>query len=236
MQKQDALAIAKVKEYAAKQPTSAPVQNFLGSVLLVSGDRSLARTAFHAAIAADPTYLNADLGLIQVDMADRKWDDARKKLNAILSVREESTARLWLGMVEEANGNHELALGHFRRAADGDSQNPLALNNLAYLILKSGKNPDEALKYAQKAAEMAPDDPDTNDTLGWVLYTKGAYAMAVRHLELAAKGGGAVPKFHLAMAYAKAGDAAKGRAVLSEALKVDSKVAEAKEARELLNQ
>jgi tetratricopeptide (TPR) repeat protein len=234
LQKQDAMAVAKVKEYAAKQPTSAPVQNFLGSVLLVSGDRQLARTAFHAAIAADPTYLKADLGLIQVDLAERKWDDARKKLTAILSVGEEPTARFWLGTVEQANGNNELALGHYRKAVEGDPQNPVALNNLAYLVLTTGKNPDEALKYAQKAAEMAPDDPDTNDTLGWVLYNKGSYAMAVRHLEVAAKGRKAVPKFHLAMAYAKAGDAAKGRATLSEALKLNNKIAEAKEAQELL--
>ena len=234
VQKQDALAVAKVKEYAAKQPASARVQNFLGSVLLVSGDRQLARTAFHSAIAADPTYLKADLGLIQVDLAERKWDDARKKLNAILSVREEPTARFWLGIVEQANGNNELALGHYRKAVAGDPQNPVALNNLAYLVLTTSKNPDEALQYAQKAAEIAPDDPDTNDTLGWVLYNKGAYAMAVRHLEVAAKSRKAVPKFHLAMAYAKAGDAAKGRAALSEALKVNSKIAEAKEAQELL--
>jgi Tfp pilus assembly protein PilF len=234
LQKQDAMAVTKVKEYAAKQPRSARVQNFLGSVLLVSGDRQQARTAFHAAIAADPTYLKADLGLIQVDMAERKWDDARKRLNAILSAREEPTARFWLGIVEQANGNNELALGHYRKAVQGDPQNPVALNNLAYLVLTTGKNPDEALQYAQKAAEMAPDDPDTNDTLGWVLYNKGAYAMAVRHLEVAAKSRKAVPKFHLAMAYAKAGDAAKGRATLSEALKMNNKIAEAKEAQELL--
>ena len=43
-------------------------------------------------------------------------------------------------------------------------------------------------------------------------------------------------KYHLAMAYTKAGDPQRGRAVLNAALKVNSNVPEAKAAKELLGQ
>ena len=54
-QKQMPIAVQKVKEYAAGSPRSAPVQEFLGSVLMGSGDRKGARAAFEAAKEADKT-------------------------------------------------------------------------------------------------------------------------------------------------------------------------------------
>jgi Tfp pilus assembly protein PilF len=52
----------------------------------------------------------------------------------------------------------------------------------------------------------------------------------------ASKQGGAVWKYHLAMAYAKVGDLNRGRAALRAALKQDPNVPEAKIAQELLRE
>jgi len=58
----------------------------------------------------------------------------------------------------------------------------------------------------------------------------------VKYLEQAdAKAQNAVWKYHLAMAYAKAGDTRRGRLVLNAALKVNPNVPEAKAAIALLN-
>ena len=56
-QKQNALALQKVKEYASSQPKSAPVQEFLGKVLMSSGDRAQARAAFEASKMADARFV-----------------------------------------------------------------------------------------------------------------------------------------------------------------------------------
>jgi Flp pilus assembly protein TadD len=111
----------------------------------------------------------------------------------------------------------------------GSPDNAQALNELAYLLSDYEKRPDDALKYAEKAAELAPTNPDYLDTLGWTLYQKGLYDTAIEHLKRAAASPKPNPvwQYHLAMAYAKAGQSEKARVALDSALKLDSKVPEA---------
>ena len=82
IQKQDSSAVQKVKEYAAQQSTSAPVQDYLGFLLLGQQDRSGARAAFMAAKKADPHYTPADLSLAQLDVADHRLGDAVQRLTS----------------------------------------------------------------------------------------------------------------------------------------------------------
>jgi Flp pilus assembly protein TadD len=96
------------------------------------------------------------------------------------------------------------------------------LNNLAYILSDFMGNPTEALRFAQTAKELAPEDAAIDDTLGWTYYRMGRYADAVRHLELAVKRGPNVRRHaHLAMAYARHGDGVRARQMLRTALKID---------------
>ena len=105
---------------------------------------------------------------------------------------------------------------------------------MAYLLAES-KQPDEALKYAQKAKELAPDNAAVDDTLGWTYYQKGLYSLAVTHLEGAtARDGTPRRKYHLAMAYCKAGDPKRGRQAYDAAYKMDPNLPEAQAARQVL--
>jgi len=221
-QKQNRIALQTVQDYASSHPKSAPAQAFLGEMLVANGDRTEARSAFLRAKAADPDYINADLSLIQLDALDQRWEDASGKLKKVLANDAGNiTARLWLGDVEATQGNYEGALEDYRRVLASSPNNPSGLNNVAYLLLRSGKGTDEALKDAQKARELAPDDPDVADTLGWILYQKGLYPSAVEQLKSAVASGRSNPiwQYHLAMAYAKNGDLPHAQDALAVALK-----------------
>ena len=235
-QKQSAPALQKIKEYAAKQPKSAPVQEFLGVMLVAQGHQEEARQAFSAAKTADPQSVLAVLSLAQLDVAGRKLDDAEHRLQGLISSHgENTTARLWLGNLEEVKGNHAAALENFRKVVQADPGNAQALNNLAYLLADFGNQPDEALKHAEKAQQIAPDNLQYADTVGWILYRKGLYPAAIQQLERASsQNGPAIWKYHLAMAYAKAGDLKRGRTILDAALKGNPNLPEAKAAKELL--
>ena len=90
----------------------------------------------------------------------------------------------------------------------------------------SKDNPDEALKYAQQAVELAPDNPAVQDTLGWVYCRKGIYVSAIRYLKTAVeKDSTPLRKYHLGMAYLKAGDRDLGQRMLTAALEADPKLA-----------
>ena len=228
--------LAKAREYAARAPKSAPIQIYLGQLLLAGGDVKEARSSFLAAKSADPKSPQPDLALTQVDYRERKYDEARVKLESILSANPgDSTALLWMGIVEQARGDRQAAIGYYRKAVASNPDESQACNNLAYLIAESGTGLDEALKYAQRAAELAPQSPAFADTLGWILYRQGLYPSAVKYLEQASANRGDVRwMYHLAMAYAKAGDYSHSQATLVAALKVDSNVPEAKLALDLV--
>lgn len=235
VQKNDSLALEKVKEYAAHQPNSAPVQEFLGELLMANGRRSEARAALMAAKAASPQSVTADLSLVQLDVAEGKLDQAHERLASVAATHSSPVTDLWLGNIEELKGDQKSALEHFRKAAGANPADAEAANNLAYLMAESGGNLEEALKFAQKAVELAPDRPAYADTLGWILYRRGLYSSAVNYLEKAnTKPQDAVWKYHLAMAYAKAGDLKRGRAMFDAALKLAPTAPEAELARNVV--
>ena len=188
-------------------------------MLAKQGNQVEARQAFLAARTADPQSVLADLSLAQLDVAGHKVDDAEHRLqNLVASHGENTTARLWLGILDDVKGNHSAALENFRKVVQTDPDNAQALNNLAYLLADFSNQPDEALKYAEKAVRIAPDNPQYADTIGWALYRKGMYSAAVQQLErTGSQNGFAVWRYHLAMAYAKTGDVKRGRAVLDAA-------------------
>jgi tetratricopeptide (TPR) repeat protein len=224
-QKKDPEAERRLTALASQQPKSAPIQQLLGEWMLKHGKPDQARLAFQAAKTADPRYVNAYISLAALDLAQNNPGSARQNLNAVLSAdAKNEAARLMLADLEMKAGNTAAAIEHLRAVADTDDKNVMALNNLAYLLAKT--DPDGALKYAQRADEIAPDTPAIEDTLGWVYYRKGLYDNALTHLKIAVeKGGTPRRQFHLGMAYVKAGNPATGRQIVATALKSDPALA-----------
>jgi tetratricopeptide (TPR) repeat protein len=229
-------AVREVSAYAGRNPNAAHLQYFLGTLLAAAGDTTSARAAFSRARAVRPGFVDADLGLIGIDLAEGRRGAARNSLTALLAERGENvTARLWLGNLEHLEGNYQAAIGHYRKVVESDASHVTALNNLAYLLAHTDRLV-EALGYARKAVALARDDAAASDTLGWILYKQGEYRLAVAHLERAvAAASTAVRNYHLGLAYLKAGKPDAGRQKLEIALKLDPGGAEAGEIRELLN-
>jgi tetratricopeptide (TPR) repeat protein len=224
-QHQGPKAVEELRELVSQRPKSARLQTLLGRVLIAFGNRAEGRTAFEAAQAADPNYLPAKIELAQIDLTENRLDSARQILNMVVAADSRNvTALLMLGDAEATAGLRSEAIAKFQSVLNLDGSNVLALENLANLITED--NPDEALKFAQKAVEIAPGDASTQDTLGWVYYRKGLYQIAAEHLKVAAaKEPTPRRQFHLAMSYLKAGDRDGGQQMLAAALKQDPNLA-----------
>lgn len=84
--------------------------------------------------------------------------------------------------------------------AGGD--NPITMNNLAFMYINDMDQPDRAVPIAAKAAQKAPNNGDVLDTYGWALAKTGAYAEAEKQLTRAvqlsaAPSSAAVARYHL---------------------------------------
>jgi len=235
LENQRAAGLRTLREYAARRPNSAPVQNLLGEILLAEGDTTGARTAFSAAQAADPRFRAAQLALARLDVSEGKLQSAHRTLAGLLASNG-NDPELWLymGWLENMEKDYPQALGWFRKVVDRDPSNVVALNNLAYLLASETGQFDEALKYAQQVKEIAPDNKGVDDTIGWIMYRKGLYRSAIEYLESAAKAeADPVIRYHLGMAYLKLGDK-RGEATLRAALKSAPDLPEARMAEQLL--
>jgi Flp pilus assembly protein TadD len=113
-----------------------------------------------------------------------------------------------LGNLEDAVGDKKKAEFYYNRALEIKPDQPVAANNLAYMLLQSGGNVDLALSLAQAARRGMPDSPDSADTLAWAYYYKGTYGYARDLLEDALKKApnNAAMHYHLGMVYSKMAD------------------------------
>jgi tetratricopeptide (TPR) repeat protein len=237
--KQPGAAIAAVRQHAEKHPSSPRVQYFLGDWSLRTGDPASAREAFERAYSLDASFVEANIALIRLDLAERQLPRARSRLTEVLAHDATNTeARLLLALLAEAEHQPDEAIGHYLRVVAEQPENFVALNNLAYRFAAEHRDLDEALRFAQKAKELAPENASVDDTLGWVYYLKGVYGTALRHFQDAAKQkpADALIQYHLAMTHFQLGDLETGRRTLDEALRLNPDAPEAAMAQKLLAQ
>jgi Tfp pilus assembly protein PilF len=214
-------AIEEVRAFAARSPQNAELQVYFAQLLMTIGNRAEAGKVLDAAITATPNAAAVRVATAQLDIAEHRSQEARQQLQAALAVDPQNLAALaLLAYVEQTSGNTSAAIARYQEMLRMDSGNPFVMNNLAYLL--APENPDEALKLAQNAVELAPDVADIQDTVGWVLYRKGIYSAALLHLKKAVEQEPTPPRqFHLGVCYLKTGDIVHGKQILNAALKKD---------------
>ncbi|NRB41276.1 MAG: tetratricopeptide repeat protein [Pseudomonadales bacterium] len=113
---------------------------------------------------------------------------------------------LLLAIAYQTANDDSKAISQFKDVLKRDKKNPIALNNLAWLILK--ETPPQALIYAQQAHQLQPENPDITDTYGWALYKNQQNTEALEVLKKAYKQSKQNPTIagHLAEVYRITGD------------------------------
>jgi tetratricopeptide (TPR) repeat protein len=231
-------AVQAITQAAGRASHAAPVQRFVGEFLLSHGQREQARAAFERARTLGGGSIDYELPLIHLDIAEGRLTAARDALSGVLAKHGDNvTAHLWLGHVLDLLGEKAAAIEQYRLVVAADSSNVSALNDLAYLLADVAHTPDEALPFAQRAAELAHDNGAVEDTLGWVFYKKGLHKLALYHLERAVKLEPTPARtLHLAEAYLSVGNRAQARNLLASLARDRSAALDTAAAQHLLKQ
>ncbi len=143
------------------------------------------------------------------------------------------TARMAFANTLQLAGRLDDASQQYAAVLEADPVNVIALNNQAWILRE--KDSAQALEYARRAAELAPDSADVLDTLAMVEYASGNYARAQRSIERALKKHPNHPSmlYHSAMIAAALEDKAAARATLKKLLATHTDFAEIAEAEAL---
>lgn len=100
-------------------------------------------------------------------------------------------------------GDDEAALLAYDAVLELDPDHLVALNYVAYALADAGTDLERAAVLAERAVEIAPENPFIRDTLGWAYFRLGRLEDAVVELETAVELGGTDPVIleHLGDAY-----------------------------------
>ncbi len=236
------MCLNEVKE-KSKNSVSPEVRQLISIAYLKKGDKDSAETELLEGLKRTPNEPALRLQLASVYLAQEKYADAIAQYQRVLEIKPDSwTAQFRLAQAYELTGERERAIAEYRRALAYARGSELArtLNNLAYVCAQANTHLDEALRWAQKADKIAPNNAGILDTLGFVHYQRKEYDDALKYLKRSQELSGAKPTptrlYHLALAYYRKGMRQEAAATLNEALRLNPPPEEAERARKLLEE
>jgi Flp pilus assembly protein TadD len=125
----------------------------------------------------DPSNVDTRRALVHLFKMNDKTDLAIAECDQIMEMTPGDAnmvfAHLAKGMLLNSLDRAEEAKSQYEAALKIDPDQPVALNNLAYLLAKRLNKPAEALPYAKRASRVLPQDDNVLDTYGWVLSLNG---------------------------------------------------------------
>jgi putative PEP-CTERM system TPR-repeat lipoprotein len=215
-------AIAEAHKVQKDHPDKAFGYLLEGEVLAAQRKWADSAKAFEAALArqASPALV---VKQYQALVNAGKTADATALANKWAKAHaDDATIPLLLAQQSQQRNDLDTAVAGYRRVLEIDSDNIVALNNLAW-ILSERKDP-KGLEYAEEAHRLSPFNPNVLDTLGWSIARTGdpkrgvqllrmAHNLAPREAEI---------RLHLAQALRESGDKEGARRELTELTKLDA--------------
>ena len=232
-------ALRYLEAEAAKQPKAAALLRLLARTSLAAGDVEKGTERLEKLAAANPKSIDVQMALGDAYRNKGKFTDALQQFERAIALNGNSASALLLKAMtlEQAQRNLE-AIPVYRKVLETHRANPVAANNLAYLLADS-TDPAlrrEALPLARSAFETDPRNSHFGDTLGWVYLKNGQAekAVDVYRAIVRAEPGKASYQIHFGQALFAQGNVSAARAVLTSARQNSPTHAEAKEIDQLL--
>jgi putative PEP-CTERM system TPR-repeat lipoprotein len=236
--KNAASARQRVDAALSESPRDPAVLMLAARAYASTGDAAKTEELLRRTIEIDSTNFEAYRMLGSVYFSQQKLDAARAEFDKAASLQPKGVAAsTMVGIILEAENRPEEARKRYQEILEKNPDASVAANNLAWMMAESGgDNIDIALQLAQTAKRLMPQRPEVNDTLGWVYYKKGMFPQAISAFResVGREPNNPVFHYHMGLAYAKNGEAAKARASLEHALKLRQNFDGADDARHTL--
>lgn len=159
--------------------------------------------------------------VLKLERAERALGIDNKRLEKWIAERpDDARARLAQASILQESGASDDATAAYERMLTTGKQDPVVLNNLAWLYFE--RKDKRALDLARQAYELAPRQPAIVDTYAWILFHQGQREQGLEILKKAAElaPGDADIAFHVTSALAESGQRAQAltqlRALLDE--------------------
>ena len=230
-------AIKVMEESVSKEPDRRDFRLALANMYVRDQRFDAAIGLLQELLKTDPK--SADL-LLRLAESQRRKGDINTAVEtfrrASQAAPSDPRALLQLGLLLDGTGRRDQAKPIYEQILKIQPDQPVALNNLAFIKAEEGQDLDEALTMAQRARQGMPNSPDIMDTLGWIYLKKNLSEDAVRTFKelLQAEPNRAAYHYHYGMALLQKGDKPSAKRELETAIKFNPSKDEAGKIRQLL--
>ena len=200
----------------------------LGNLYEKTGDFKKADSVYKMSLAFRPGYPYAIAGLARVAMANKEYDKALTLYQQADSLISDNTLKEEMADAYKAKGDNQQSdavlkgviaeLSKDAKAGENDeSIGHYADRELAYDYLKIGDK-ENALKHAMLEYNRRPENIDVNETVAWVLYSRGEYEKALPYIKVAMHTNSKNPVLlsRAALIYDKAGNKEMAKQILAQ--------------------
>ncbi|NUN95147.1 MAG: tetratricopeptide repeat protein [Candidatus Omnitrophica bacterium] len=233
------------RDLSERNPKDKLLLTYLGEAEAAAGLHAEALKTYSRAVDLDPNDPVFLEKRAQMEVKLKRLDDAVRDFSTALAADPENVAlHFQLASLYESQGLIEDAVAGYRKVVELGGKTPLAvgaLNNVAWLLAREEATRAEALEFAKRAYEAAPENPRTRlkdgnilDTIGWVHFLSGKTEEARGYIEQALQ---ALPNhptinYHLGRVYEELGQTKAAIIQYGKAVDFDPNFEEADEARD----
>ena len=180
--------------------------------------RPMAEAAAHKALELDESLAEAHLAMGGLKIFSWEWAVAEREIKRAIELNPNlAQAHRTYALYHNIHGRREQAVAELKRISELDPLSLSAKQAVVSGLLVSRQN-DQALEAQKKMLESDPRNPDLHIRLGTIYARLGRYREAIASYEEGIKLGDDSPEeqIYLGVAYAKAGEPLKARAILKQ--------------------
>lgn len=172
-----------VAELQQTAPGSQVAFHALGDIAAAKGDDAGALEHYRNAWNLQPS------DAVAADIWKQLTNESRSQQDQFLTEWQQKlpnsfVAKNIIGLRHQEKGSHEEATKAYQESLAINPNQPVILNNIAWLLMEKNRLAD-AYNHAEKAVAMAGNNAAILDTFGWIAYKSGRKDIAIAHLEKA---------------------------------------------------
>jgi putative PEP-CTERM system TPR-repeat lipoprotein len=224
-------ALARVRAMSQLPPVTA--LEYQGDINRWAKRYPAALAAYEAAYSKQPSAALV-LQIFNVRQASGESAPERSLIEWLRKNPADAQMRRILAAHYQAAGRVDEAVGEYEKLLAAGRIDPVSLNNLAWIL--HARRDARAASLAKRAHDAAPQVAEIADTYGWILVQTDKIDEGIGVLERALAGAPANPdiQYHVAAAYVKSGQSARGAQLLRELLRKHETFASRRDAEQLM--
>lgn len=161
---------------------------YLADLLVRNGNYAEASPLLERVLTSDSSNAGVWELLLACDMAEQDTAAVlRHGKRAIALFPLMHTAYVALGEAARLQERYEECFAYYDKALDLQPNNPMVLNNYAFILGELKLRLNDALTMAKQALQLNPNDANVMDTYGWLLHIMGRDSEALPLLQKAVK-------------------------------------------------